>query len=210
MHMKKNNVRIAAFISVCLLAASCAKYESYKSEKDIEEDKKRNSVLKELLPKAQEYANLSFPAQEQAAPVLKLKIALVANTYGETADFEIKGYSKSNGNDDPKAKLLGLNIGQLAASPDEVKTVVRVKCEKGKEVGEYKDSRFTGFPFKYYSSVCELTVMDLAEKKTTFRKKYENNKPAKIFEDLMKLGNDYLTPPAQEMQDFLNNAKKAK
>lgn len=209
MLMKKHYVRIASFIAVCVLASSCAKYESYKSEEAIKEEKKRDSVMKELLPKAQEYANLSFPAEQQAAPVLKLKIALVTNVDGETTDLEIKGYGKSNGNPDPKARLLGLNPGQLAASPDEVKTVVRVKCEKGKPVGKYEDSRFTGFPFTYYSSVCELAVMDLEAKKTTFGKKYENSKQAKDFSDLVKFGNDYLTPPAQEMQDFLKNAKKS-
>lgn len=208
--MKKNNVLIALMSAVFLFGASCAKYESYKSEKDIQEDKKRESVLKELLPKAQEYANLSFPMQEQKAPVLKLQIALVANIYGEKTDFAIKGFSDSNGNEDPKAKLVGLNIGQLATSPDEVKTVVRVKCDKGKPLGKYEDSRFSGFPFTYYSSVCELTVFDMEAKTTIFRKNYENSKPAKIFDDLMKFGNDYLTPPAKEMEDFLKNAKTAK
>ena len=183
--MKKQHIVFALSFAVFLLGASCAKYESYKSEKDIEEDKKRNSVLTELLPKAQEYANLSFPMQEQKSPVLKLKIALVANIYGEEMDFAIKGYLESNGNDDPKANLIGLNIGQLAASPAEVKTVVRVKCEKGKPIGEYRDSRFSSVPLIYYSSVCELTVFDMEAKTTIFRKSYVNSKQAKVFEDLM-------------------------
>jgi hypothetical protein len=207
--MKIHTSFFVLLIAVCLIAVSCAKYESYKSEKDIEDDKKRNSVLTALLPKAQEYANLSFPVQEQKTPVLKLKIALVANIYGETTDFAIKGFRESNGNEDPKAKLVGLNIGQLATAPDEVKTVVRVKCDKGKPLGEYRDSRFSSVPFTYYSSVCELTIFDMEAKATIFRKSYENSKQAKIFDDLMKFGDKYLTPPPKEMEDFLNNAKKA-
>jgi hypothetical protein len=198
--------RACLILSLCLVLGGCQSAD-HPSEAYLKEQEKKQLVKEKLLPKAEEYANLSYPVKEERDPTIKGRVVLVSNIYGESPRYEIKGYKQWSGADDPKVYSYGVSTS--ASTPEEVKTVVRVKCDKGKELGTVQNTKYTMLTESYYSSVCEVLVADMDARTIIARKTFENAKPVNTVVNLMKPDKVYMTEPSPDLTTFLRNMKRA-
>ena len=199
------------------LALGGCKSETGLSESAIKEAEKKEDIKNRLLVKAEEYANLSYPVKEEKAPSIKYKVTIVSNIHGQIGHYEwrgseIQGYKSWSGAEDASyTELYGFNQRDLATSPEEVKTLIQIKCDKGRELGQIEE---IGSPatYRYYSSVCKVSVIDMYAQKVIARKTFENAAPQKNTSNVAKPekpNTDYILKPSDEIKDYLLRMRKA-
>jgi hypothetical protein len=203
-------------ISVSIALGGCQR-ESGLSESAIKESEKKEAIKNRLLVKAEEYANLSYPVKEEKAPSIKGKVTIVSNIHGQIGKYEWRGYeiqgykSWSGAEDASYTELYGFNQSDLATSPEEIKTLIQIKCDKGKELGTIEKIG-GGFTDRYYSSVCNVSVIDMDAQKVIARKTFGNDTPQKNTSNLAKPekpNSDYILKPSDEIKDYLLKMRKA-
>ncbi len=187
------------------------------TEVAIKENEKKEAIKNKLLIKAEEYAALSYPVKAEPAPSIKSKVVIVSNIHGRIGHYQWRGYeiqgyaSWSGADDESETELYGFYQKDLATSPEEVKTLIQVKCDKGKEVGMFEDLQ-ASFPYPYYSSVCKVSVIDMEAQKIIAQKTFENAAAQKTDSNVAEPkepNKDYILKPADEIKDYLRQMRKA-
>lgn len=186
------------------------------TEAGIKEEEKKKAIKDELLVKAEEYANLSYPLKAEPAPTIKGKVVIVSNIHGrvgryEWRPYEIQGYKEWSGAEDEReTELYGFYQADLATSPEEVTTLIQIKCDKGKEVGRLEEIQIS-FTYPYYASVCNVSVIDMDTQKVIAQKTFVNDRPVKTTSDVAKPkepNTKYILKPAGEITDYLRKMRK--
>ena len=204
------------FILVSVVLAGC-NGDTGLSESAIKEKEKKEDIKNRLLVKAEEYANLSYPVKEEKTPTVKGKVTIVSNIHGQVGKYEWRGYeiqgykSWSGAEDASYTELYGFNQGDLAISPEEMKTLIQIKCAKGKELGTIGE-RGISYSQPYYSSVCKVSVIDIDAQKVIAGKTFENAAPQKTTSNVAKPekpNTDCILKPSDEIKDYLLKMKKA-
>ena len=203
-------------ISVSVALGGCGSGTGL-SESAIKEADKKENIKNRLLVKAEEYANLSHPVKEEKAPSIKGKVTIVSNVHGQIGHYEWRGYeiqgykSWSGAEDASYTELYGFNQRDLATSPEEVKTLIQIKCDKGKELGQIEEIG-TPFTYRYYSIVCKVSIIDMDAQRAIASKTFENATPQKNTSNVAKPekpNTDYILKPSDEIKDYLLKMRKA-
>ena len=216
MNMMRSLGFAGLIISVSVALGGC-KRDTGLSESAIKEADKKEDIKDRLLVKAEEYANLSYPVKEEKAPSIKGKVAIVSNIYGQVGHYkwrgyEIQGYKSWSGAEDASyTDMYGFNQSDLATSPEEVKTLIQIKCDKGKQLGQLEGIG-TSYVYPYYASVCKVSVMNMDAQKVIASKTFENAAPQKTTSNVAepeKPNTDYILKPSDEIKDYLLKMRKA-
>jgi hypothetical protein len=203
-------------ISVSVAVGGCVSSSSL-PEGSIKELARKEEIKNRLLVKAEEYANLSYPLDEEKAPTIKGKVVIVSNIHGQVGHYEwrgyeIQGYKSWSGAEDARfTDMYGFNQSDLATSPEEAKTLIQIKCDKGKAVGQIEEIG-TPFTYPYYSSVCKVSVSDMDAQKVFASKTFENAAPQKTTSNVAKPekpNTDYILKPSDAIKDYLLKMRKA-
>jgi hypothetical protein len=130
-----------------------------------------------LITKAQELAEATFPLKLNPKAKAKGKILMIARS--EFKSVAIKGFD-FNGDDYYQFDLdtFGLKKETLAVKPDEIETVILKTCDKGKQIGQYAMS--DGKKIPAFALDCKVSIIDyripaiVAEKKFPSKGMYDD------------------------------------
>jgi hypothetical protein len=135
------------------------------------------SNTENLIAKAKEIAETSFPLKLNPKAKAKGKILMIARS--EFKSVGVKGFD-FNGDDYYQFDLdtFGLKKENLAVKPDEIETVILKTCDKGKQIGQYAMSGGKKIPA--YALDCKVSIIDyrlpavVAEKKFPSQGMYDD------------------------------------
>jgi hypothetical protein len=135
------------------------------------------SNTENLIAKAKEIAEVSFPLKLDPKAKAKGKILVIARS--EFKSVGVKGFDY-NGDDYYQFDLdtFGLKKETLAVKPEEIETVILKACDKGKQIGQYAISGGKKIPA--FALDCKVSIIDyripavVAEKKFPSRGMYDD------------------------------------
>jgi hypothetical protein len=131
-------------------------------------------VYKIMEDKANELGNTTTSiALDPKAPI-KGKLAIVNKKYDFTEDFYIEGFDvyMTSFASDYDLERWGIKKEELAATPDEIDTLVRIKCKRGKKIGSYSSG---GTSIPAYAMVCGVEMIDHKTATVFAQKTFTNN-----------------------------------
>jgi hypothetical protein len=180
------------FIALLILAASftgCSVVNSVRHkvappntpESSKPENKKPlvKSNTENLIAKAKEIAETSFPMKLDSKAKLKGRILMIARS--EFKSVAVKGFD-FNGDDYYQFDLdtFGLKKETLAVKPEEIETVILKACDKGKQIGQYAMSGGKKIPA--FALDCKVSIIDYRISAVVAEKKF----PSKgMYDDIM-------------------------
>lgn len=163
--MKKNSISIV-LLFLALTAIGCGilnnlrgrQTNSYKSANtNVVNSQPEKPDYKTFQAKAEELAKIAPPVKLDSKAKLKGKIAVVEKNHYES--YSMKGFNYE-GTDYYQFDLdnFGLTKEQMAVKPEEIDTLVQIKCEKGSQIGKYNVT--DGRTLPAYSQNCKVSVID--------------------------------------------------
>lgn len=148
---------------------------------------------KELLDKAAELAKLDLPVKLDPKAAIKGRVFFVESVEARSryADYD-QGIS-----DDRKAKSL-----------EELETVIRINCSKGKFLGEYAKRYSTSSlgttPVKAYGVNCQVSLIDYPARVVVAQKSFSNNEGGESLTERSVGGEHVNPPPVGEINSYLD------
>lgn len=155
-----------------------------------------------LIAKAKEIAEASFPLKLNPKAKAKGKIVMIARS--EFKSVAIKGFD-FNGEDYYQSDLdtFGLKKETLAVKPDEIETVILKACDKGKQIGQYALSDGKRIPA--FALDCKVSIIDYRNSTIVAEKKF----PSKgMYDDIMtsKSTREWIAgEPSEEINAYIKN-----
>lgn len=149
---------------------------------------------KELLDKAAELAKLDLPVKLDPKAAIKGRVFFVESVEARSryADYD-QGIS-----DDRKAKSL-----------EELETVIRINCSKGKFLGEYAKRYSTSSlgttPVKAYGVNCQVSLIDYPARVVVAQKSFSNNEGGEALTERSVGGEHVNPPPVGEITSYINS-----
>lgn len=137
----------------------------------------------------EELSTLTAPLKIAQKPYLKGKVVVFDGSYMRNSKF-------------------GIAENIQAKSADEVQTVVQIKCEIGKKIGEFTTFSDESIRIPAYGKTCKVTVIDKTIPATIAQKNFVNNKMPEM-ETFTKFGDgsytDYVAPdPEDKIKSYLS------
>lgn len=147
---------------------------------------------KKLLDKRDEFVKLSPPLKLDPKAAIKGKVFFITENLG----------SDNNLND-------VFSDVREAKSLDELETIVRLVCKKGRFIGSYENMSADSYKrsIKAYGVECEAALIDYRQNAIVAQKKFSNNKREEVISDKYFSGDEYQNPPpmgeiARYIHDF--------
>jgi hypothetical protein len=160
------------------------------------------SNTENLIAKAKEIAEASFPLKLDSKAKAKGKILMIARS--EFKSVGVKGFD-FNGEDYYQSDLdtFGLKKETLAVKPDEIETVILKTCDKGKQIGQYAMS--DGKKILAFALDCKVSIIDYRIPAIVAEKKF----PSKgMYDDIMTKKNtkEWIAgEPSTEINAYIKN-----
>lgn len=150
--------------------------------------------LKELLDKKAELAKLSPPVKLDLKAMIKGKVLFVGNF---ESGFSNEKYYKS-----------GISQYRMANNLDELETVIRVICSKGKFLRSYKSTRLSNYEniIKAYAIDCKVSLIDYRAAAVVAQKTFSHSERDDFISESKVSGGEYLTPaPVGDIISYINS-----
>lgn len=146
---------------------------------------------KELLEKGAEIEKLSLPVKLDPKAVIKGKVFVVESmpARARNADYDqsISDYRK-------------------AGSLEELETVIRINCSKGKFLGDYsRDVSGSKVTTKAYGVNCQVSLIDYPARAVVAQKSFSNNEGGEALIERSVVGEHVNPPPVGEIISYINS-----
>lgn len=148
----------------------------------------------ELLEKVRELEKQSPPVKLDPKAAIKGKVFFLESTEARSryADYD-RGIS-----DDRKARSL-----------EELGTVIRVNCSRGKFLGEYgkrySTSSLDTIPVKAYGVNCQVSLIDYPARAVVAQKNFSNNEGGEVLTERSVGGEHVNPPPVGEINSYVDS-----
>lgn len=199
LHKYITNTCVVGFITTVLLfGASCGKIissisGSSSTSTNFNSNTERSDIVnspsslssfdsakyQELLSKANEVTEASLPFKPDPKAVIKGKVLLVKNLEAGNEKYD-----------------QGISDFRKAHNLEELKSVIRVMCKKGKFLGDFRevsyDARQTA---KAYGIDCQVSLIDYPSKIIVAQKSFSNNYKVEVISDKKVRSGEFINPP---------------
>lgn len=131
-------------------------------------------VYKVMSEKANEIGKTPTTVKLNSRTPINGKLAIVNQKYSFSEDFYIEGFNAS-GSDfalDYDLDRWGIKRDEIAGKPDEIDTLVRISCKRGKKIGEYTSG---GKSIPAISLICEVELIDYKTAVVFAKRTFTNN-----------------------------------
>ena len=148
----------------------------------------------ELLKKVSELEKQSLPVKLDPKAVMKGKVFFLESTEARSryADYD-----------------RGVSDYRKARSLEELGTVIRVNCSRGKFLGEY-DKRYSTssldtIPVKAYGVNCQVSLIDYPARVVVAQKSFSNNEGGEVLTERSVGGEHINPPPVGEINSYVDS-----
>jgi hypothetical protein len=170
---------------------------------------KNPAYYKAFAEKSVELSNLKPTLKPDKSAKVKGKVTIIEKTQGNF-DYKMLGFDvRGNENlqqyisqDEDDVKNYNLTFKDLAENLDELDTLIKVDCNKGKVIGRYE------YGITAYSNRCLVSVIDYKAKTIVAQKTFENSKPQeeiKVRKDQLE---EILLYPYEDIQNYIKQFPK--
>ena len=146
---------------------------------------------KELLDKGSEIEKLSLPVKLDPKAAIKGKVFFVENSpaRARNADYD-----------------QGISDYRKAGNLEELETVVRITCAKGKFLGDYfREVSGTKQSVKAYGIDCQVSLIDYLARAVVAQKTFSNNESGEAILERSVAGEQINPPPVGDMTSYINS-----
>jgi hypothetical protein len=177
---KKQNLRLSWLVMAMLLVFGCklgglmdkssqTTNSSNSSNSGKEPTETKESIIKNFQGKAKELGAFTAPVKLNPKARVKGKVAIVnISSFG---NYSMDGFNDGGTDYDQKElDVYGLAKDDLAIRVEELDTLVRTVCKKGKQLGQYRTTDMRTIPA--YALDCEVSVIDYKAPAVVARKTF--------------------------------------
>lgn len=165
-------------------------------------------IYKVMDDKADEIGNTPTTIALDSKAVIKGKLAIVNKKYDFSEDFYIEGFDVYGTAfaTDYDLERWGVSKDELAAKPDEIDTLVRIKCKRGKRIGQYTSG---GESIPAYAMVCDVALIDFRSAVVFAQKTFTNSKMMDSITVSSTTKEDVALQPTTEIGKYLKSFPRA-
>lgn len=165
-------------------------------------------IYKVMGDKATEIGNTPTTVALDSKAAIRGKIAIVNRKYDFTEDFYIEGFNAYGTAfaTDYDLDRWGIKKEEIAATPDEIDTLVRIKCKRGKKIGQYGSG---GTSIPAYAIVCDVALIDFKSAVVFAQKTFTNSEMMDSITASSTKKEDVALQPVAEIGKYLKKFPRA-